>query len=522
MDSNNFGSNSVMGDIYYPKNDGQWHEKDFMSQIGNIRDDLYSRNKKPFRYKSFGIIVPHAGYSFCGKTLVKTYDSVDWSIISEVILLCTFHANKNLIVVPSFKHIKYDTDNVISVSDKINSLRDNPLFQVNDDYFLKEHSFRNQLPMLLFFKADVKIIPLLVGNSNNMEQVGGDIMKLFDPHRTLFIVNTDLTHYGENYSNRFDRNILGKECSFRFTLGPISEEEAACVRKKDMEFIKSIEMLNEKDMNSHSSAVCGKNAIRLWIWLVSRIKNNPKIISYSSSRNRNDKSFVTYVGINYPIFYIWELESLVGLPRKIMNIVRGLLGKNPNIDLEDMNTLFKLVKSELNYNYPNNISMGIFVTIEELESDKYRLAGCIGTFYKDANLVDTIIKYTLYSAYDDKRFVSLFLTKEGLDKLLIQGYYRFKLNFLEEDFYVKEEKFWDVYVPCLHGVSLEDGDLRATFLASVMEEQKWLNCMHVTDKKESENKIFYHLLKKMGSKKIKFDPSTMKISLYPCYEFIDY
>ncbi|AYV82480.1 MAG: hypothetical protein Hyperionvirus1_59 [Hyperionvirus sp.] len=517
MNSDNYGSNTILDDIYYPQNDGSWHEKDFMTQIKNIKNDFTTEDKKPFIYKSFAIVVPHAGYSWCGETLVKTYASVDWTLISEVIMLCTFHANKNLIIIPSFKHIKYDNDNIIAISDKINTLKNNPLFHVDDNYFINEHSFRNQLPMLLFFKKGVKIIPLLIGNSN-MQQVGSAIIQLFEPHKTLFIVNTDLTHYGENYSNRFDINILGsKECAFN---------EAACVRKKDAEFIKSIMILNETDMRRYSNAVCGRNAISLWIHIVvslPEIKNDPKIISYSSSLKPLDTSFVTYVGINYPIFSIPNLESLVRLPRIIMNIVRYIHIDNPNIDLTDVDTLFKLVKSIIKTNYTNNISKGIFVTIEQLYENKYQLAGCIGIFYKDAknyNLIDNIIKYTLFSAFRDHRFVSPFLTSEGLAKILTPQY-RFKLNFLEDDFFVPYEKFWDVYVPCLHGITLEEGHLKATFLASVMEENKWVNCMHVEDKNKSENKIFYHLLRKMGSNKSKYDPNTMRISLYPNYEFTD-
>ncbi len=101
---------------------------------------------------------------------------------------------------------------------------------------------------------------------------------------------------------------------------------------------------------------------------------------------------------------------------------------------------------------------GVFVTIKE----RGDLRGCIGFIQPVASIVDSVVENAINAAFNDPRFPPL--SKEEFDKITIEISV---LSPLEE---IPKEKFIDVLTPFKHGVVIEKGWHRATFLPQVWEE----------------------------------------------------
>ncbi|NPA44230.1 MAG: AmmeMemoRadiSam system protein B [Chlorobi bacterium] len=165
----------------------------------NSRDKLYDffNSIKFFqeRQNSYGLIVPHAGYIFSGETAFKTFYSTE--IHDLVIILCPNHRGVGKPIGVSFED--WETPlGVINTDKKIASFIVEHSDAEEDELSHKfEHSLEVQLPIIQFFKPNVKIVAISIGtlNINSTNTIVNVIENVCKENKCLPVASSDMSHF---------------------------------------------------------------------------------------------------------------------------------------------------------------------------------------------------------------------------------------------------------------------------------------------------------------------------------------
>ncbi|MBW6461938.1 MAG: AmmeMemoRadiSam system protein B [DPANN group archaeon] len=252
-------------------------------------DKLFKNTEKTVKQKVTGLIAPHAGYLYSGKTAAKTYSQIEKEY-DTVILLGPDHTGLAETVsistetwITPLGEIEIDTalaEKIINKSDII--IEDNTA----QTY---EHSIEVQLPFLQYKLKNLKIIPIIIPTNNTdlntLQNVADTISQATKDKNVLFIASSDFTHLGKGYN-----------------FVPVEKNELEWIRHTDKEIIKNITELDEMQTlnKAKKTTVCGSIPIALLI-MIMKNKNIEKgvIIDYSTSYDisKNKNAIVSYGGI---------------------------------------------------------------------------------------------------------------------------------------------------------------------------------------------------------------------------------
>ncbi|MBN1645768.1 AmmeMemoRadiSam system protein B [Candidatus Woesearchaeota archaeon] len=142
-----------------------------------------------------GIVVPHAGYIYSGKTAGAAYSLLKGREFKQVVILGTNHTT------PIFNADVDCSDSwntpmgSVPVDPVVKELCKLKIFSCSTGAQEKEHSIEVQVPFLQSVLKDFSIIPIIVSDApikvhKEMAQV---LLDRFP--KALFVVSTDLSHY---------------------------------------------------------------------------------------------------------------------------------------------------------------------------------------------------------------------------------------------------------------------------------------------------------------------------------------
>ena len=173
--------------------------------------------KQPLKGKPVAIISPHAGYQYSGQVAAYGYSAIKDAGFNRVIILAPSHfmsgkrfRGVSILNVKNFKTplgiIPVDEDacnqllNTSKESKSDASHQAIKLFGSYEGAYKGEHSLETQLPFLQTTLNTFKLVPIIVGVliDNDYDQVANAIRPLMDD-KTLVVVSSDFTHYGEGY-----------------------------------------------------------------------------------------------------------------------------------------------------------------------------------------------------------------------------------------------------------------------------------------------------------------------------------
>lgn len=149
-----------------------------------------------------GIVAPHAGYIFCGKTFAKVYGSLN-SCYETVVILGPNHHGKGGISSCSglwqtpLGNLKTDEEFIKELQK--NDITDFP------EVHLWEHSIEVQLPWIIYTLKNPKIVPISVNpiyfDLKEMKKLGKIIYEIKEKlgRKILVVASSDFTHYGYAY-----------------------------------------------------------------------------------------------------------------------------------------------------------------------------------------------------------------------------------------------------------------------------------------------------------------------------------
>ncbi len=451
-------------------------KKEKQLNINNhIKKSFIDLNIKPdfnFGQKNTqSILIPHAGSFFIKSILDYIFSDIKKDF-EEIVLLTTNHnANNNYVL--NVDNIIYNKANP-KINIKVNKI--NTLQNIyNSKHFYTEHSFLSVLPYLNKFNIPVTIVSVGIYSDDLVEK----IIKYINNRKILLIANTDLLHCGPNY-------------------GSICPEDIEAFNAHILR-----DILNNNIDTEKFNKMCGISCVKTYLKLVSLLNlqytehliTSSDIVSEETIDLEKVSKDINSVGYGAIIF------NKTGKPdiknnTYLSKIPIKTIDKYFDVTIERLNK-FKLFIKDIE---------GIFVTIYS-HLDNNKLRGCIGTFTLKGDIINTIQKQTLMSAFEDTRFTPI--TKDEL------SYLTYKINYLNSPFEVSKDDIFNIYEPNTHGITIEFSDnSSATYLASVMPEGFDINTKE--DFRMNFEKLVQSLREKSHSTK---DSQIAHIKLYICEEY---
>jgi len=146
------------------------------------------------------VIVPHAGYVFSGATAVKTLSEI--SLPANVILMGPNHTGmgKNIAVYPSGRWETPLGD--VEINDEIATKLVEQGFEADVSAHAREHSLEVQMPLLKYFRNDVKVVPITFKmiSYETCKYAANVIYEVIKGRKDiLLIVSSDFNHFENLY-----------------------------------------------------------------------------------------------------------------------------------------------------------------------------------------------------------------------------------------------------------------------------------------------------------------------------------
>ena len=170
--------------------------------------------------KIFGIVAPHAGYIYSGKTAAYAYNLVKGKSYKTVIVISPSHA-EYFLGISIYDGEAYETPlGLVELDQKmIDKLVENSqtIFRGVQGH-RKEHALEVQIPFLQSVLKDFKIVPIVMGDQSKMfvNELAEKISKVVDDE-TLVVASSDMSHfYSSEEADRLDSVVEKRINDFDF------------------------------------------------------------------------------------------------------------------------------------------------------------------------------------------------------------------------------------------------------------------------------------------------------------------
>ncbi len=209
-----------MSRIRKPAVAGYFYPKETTTLRNQVIDLLESTEKSNGFKNIFGIIAPHAGYIYSGRTAAFVYNLVKYKEFKTVIIISPSHREY-------FPGISiYDGDayltplGIVNINQTVsNLLADNSkvIFRGKQGHN-QEHAVEVQLPFLQTVLPDFEIVPVVMGDQGKMfvDELAEQIAKVAD-EKTLIVASSDLSHYySKQTANELDSIVSKRIAEFDY------------------------------------------------------------------------------------------------------------------------------------------------------------------------------------------------------------------------------------------------------------------------------------------------------------------
>ncbi|HSD62377.1 MAG TPA: AmmeMemoRadiSam system protein B [Ignavibacteriaceae bacterium] len=148
--------------------------------------------------KLFGIVVPHAGYTYSGKTAAYGFNLLNKNKVKTVIVLSPSH-REYFPGISVYEGDAYQTPlGIIPVNKKISNVLTNnskTIFKGREGHG-QEHAIEVQLPFLQMVLDDFEIVPVVMGDQGKLyiDELAVKIAEAADEN-TVVVSSSDLSHY---------------------------------------------------------------------------------------------------------------------------------------------------------------------------------------------------------------------------------------------------------------------------------------------------------------------------------------
>lgn len=236
-----------------------------------------------------GLVLPHAGHRYSGKTCAAGVGRMKNQKISRVILIGPSHrARIPGAALTCATHFETPLGRVPVDTDAVNKLAAGG-FRFSEDAHESEHCLEIILPFLQGALTDFRIVPVLIGPSSDAERahLAAQLRGIID-ERTILIASSDFVHYGDDFGYTPD----------------VGEDVRAGVRAIDDGAIDRIRAMDAdgflKYRQKSGATICGAAPISL---LMDTLPKNAAVdvVDYSQSADVSDDTghMVSYAALAF-------------------------------------------------------------------------------------------------------------------------------------------------------------------------------------------------------------------------------
>jgi MEMO1 family protein len=383
------------------------------------------------------LLLPHAGYVYCGLTAAHASLVLNAGQFSKIILLGPDHfMGFKSAVISAASAYRTPLGSIAMHPDAQKLCRSNSLFQPLPIAVDKEHSLEVVLPFLQSYLGEFQLVPVVVGGAD-VDRISNALDPIIEPD-TLVVVSSDLSHF-LSYSEAVDR---------------------------DMETIRWILNLETDRFNQAENRACGGIPIQILLSLARHRHWQPVFLHYANSGDTaGDRSRVVgYAAIAFfgdlamenkqrfnPDLNAVQGQVLVKLARHV--IIERLGRSLPNSEANQLETALQAKDFQSR--------CGTFVTLKI----HGQLRGCIGNLTSTESIANGIKRNAINAAFHDPRFAPL--SADELEQTEIEVSILSEPQPLE---YRDAKDLVDKLRVNIDGVIIRKGDASATFLPQVWEQ----------------------------------------------------
>jgi len=436
-------------------------------------------NKDDIGENILALIVPHAGYTFSGKTAAYAYQALGSNKHRRVFLLGPSHhiAFKG-VVFPSEDAFETPLGEIQIDRSTVHKLLQKPYFNEADAVFDSEHSLEMQLPWIRKTLGKVKLVPMAIGTLGREEIKSiADSIKNELSDGDLLIISSDFTHYGP----RFEYEPFGE-----------SRQNAlieAKIKELDLQAFDCLKSLDSQALLNFyartGDTICGIYPAALLLALLPR-QSKTFLANYSTSQDfERDPAgnSVSYMAI---VFSAPDNKNCWTKNKKKITKTQSLLSESEGksllklarLSLEDYlkgkreNPLEYAAAHGLN-NERFLANHGVFVTLYKKSICKQeheystqeigkQLRGCIGYIYPNKPVLVGVCENAINAASNDPRFSPV--TVSEMNDLVIE------ISILTAPQYISD---WRNINLGKDGIVFHKSGKQSVFLPKVASEFGW-------------------------------------------------
>jgi len=453
----------VSAEVRPPAVAGAFYSDDAEALRSQVESLLAENSPAQEAASARALVVPHAGFVFSGPTAAKALTRLPSEGVRRVILLGpSHHFSFKGGALPDTKVTGFATPlgTVALDLEALKDLRRQDLFDGPSKAHPPEHSLEVQLPFLQVVVPGAKLVPVLVGNTTDLQssvEMAKAISDLID-EGTVVIASSDFTHHGDRYGwSPYEGAELAETL---IQVGRETAERAAAMDTRG--FIKQVEVSGD--------SVCGVRPIGVLTALLSHaFDGTGEVLDVTTSGkvSGNHDLSVTYAAVAFSGNWTpWKAASKTA---------------EAELEVEDGQAMIALVRAALKGGLTHDTSVagwfasheeidrwlapaGAFVTLHNTGARVRidgRLRACMGVVEAKEPLIDAVIQAAVMAA-QDPRFPPL--TLEELDEVEIE------VSVLSP---MRPASSYRFIEPGVHGVLMAKNGRRALYLPQVATEQGW-------------------------------------------------
>jgi AmmeMemoRadiSam system protein B len=199
---------------------GYFYPGDPQQLRGQINDFLKTAKPPNEIENIFGIVSPHAGYAYSGKTAAYVYNLIKGKNYKRVIIISPSHS-EYFSGISVYNGDAYETPLGLLEVDKefVNRLVENSktIFKGVEGH-RNEHALEVQLPFLQSVLNDFKIVPVVMGEQSRMfvDELAKKLSEVTD-YETLIVSSSDMSHFhSKSEADKLDSIVEKRITSFDF------------------------------------------------------------------------------------------------------------------------------------------------------------------------------------------------------------------------------------------------------------------------------------------------------------------
>ncbi|MHB1686631.1 MAG: AmmeMemoRadiSam system protein B [Ignavibacteriaceae bacterium] len=184
--------------------------------------DLLLSVSQPVQMPSLitGIISPHAGYIYSGRTAAFAFNILKNKKIKNVIIISPSH-HEYFEGISVYEGSAFETPlGIVEVNKEIalKLVKGSNFISLGTAGHKQEHAVEVQIPFLQKVLSDFKIVPIVMGDQRNIfvDELADQLAKVID-NETIILASSDLSHYySKEEANRLDSIVEKRIRDFDF------------------------------------------------------------------------------------------------------------------------------------------------------------------------------------------------------------------------------------------------------------------------------------------------------------------